>query len=668
MAKDTDITSDFHDVYKINDTGWKEFNQQACLDNDFALKAQHSHDDMERADRQGRLLHTIDKIGRQINLLHGYEIRNRHILKIGPQGNYEQAEDQACNQHTGVIMSQMARNGGYSVLSEAFRWGVLVQGSNLIETWRDRDGILQYGRLGWNQFLLDHGLTKSDLSDCQDIITGQWMSADKAKMLVPTAASEIEKISPLTHTGRWPFQGAPAMNNQAGKRLFEQWWHRTTEEVSVVRHRVTGEQVTFKQFVDQNAGGDKELANKFIEEFRDPNGTPFLVKFRDIKDKIELKIFVDDELVWKGDNPMKIRDFNYTWVHGMWCPECPRTELKLQGFVRGLRDPQVMYNRKANQAMDIIESQVQGMKIVRSKYLMNPEDMYLSGQGIVAQVNETTPDEVPLTEIFKQMPASEVPQSVFTMLALIDKDETELGGLNQEIFGTDDKNIEISGVLAKFRTGQALTGQGWMFENLNESKRDFGKKQVQMVQLNYDPQTVKKIINEDPVPGFYSEDLTRFDCAPTEGLLTDSQINLNYQELKQFKKEFPEEAAGVITLEMLVKASPMQFKTSMLQAIQAASQRKKQLQQAQIQSQMTTERLNQAVTANQAAQAQESIADSQEKRSQIPLNNAKTLTEINKNIAAADAAQLKPLVDLVKEQVKFEIAREKQGAASGTTS
>ena len=84
----------------------KPFLEQACLDNDYALKAQHSVEEVERADRQGRILHTIDKIGRQINLLHGYEIRNRHILKIGPQGNYDQNEDQACNQHTGVIRSE----------------------------------------------------------------------------------------------------------------------------------------------------------------------------------------------------------------------------------------------------------------------------------------------------------------------------------------------------------------------------------------------------------------------------------------------------------------------------------------------------------------------------------------------------------------------------------
>ncbi len=655
MPNDRTTKSEFHDVYEINDTAWKPFNIQACLDNDFALKAQHSYDEMQRADRQGRILHTIDKIGRQINLLHGYEIRNRHILKIGPQGNFDAGEDRACNQHTGVIMTGMSQRGGYDVLSEAFRWGVLAQGSNLVEQWRDRDGLIQYGRLGWNQFLLDHGLTKSDLSDCGDILTGQWLSTEKAKVLVPTEAGEIERIKPLTHTSHWPFQGVPSMMNKAGKRMFEQWWHRTTEEVDVVQNKVSGAKMTFEKFKEdalrEFGRNDKDFINLLLNQ-------PFLVKFREVKDKIRLTIFLDDEFLWEGDNPMKIRDYNYTWVHGMWCPECPRTELKLQSFVRGQRDPQRMYNRKINQAMDIIESQIQGVRLTRSKYLINPEDAYKSGQGINLQIDENAPDEILLEQIFKQMPASEVPQSVFTMLALIDKDQTQEGGLNDEIFGTDDKNIEISGTLAKFRTGQALTGQAWMFQNLRGSKRDFGRKQVQMVQLNYDPERVKKIINEDPVPGFYSEDLTKFDCNPIEGLLTDSQINMNYQELRTLKKDFPEETAGVITLEMLIKASPMQFKTRMLQAIQALAQQRKQMQQAQIRNQLINDELTQGLTAVQISQARENIVDAQVKRSEIPLNMAKTISEVNKN-------QATPIIALIKEQVRLQIAQEKQKQSTG---
>lgn len=649
MPNDKSTKSEFQDVYEINNTAWDPFNRQACLDNDYYLKAQHSWEEMERANQQNRILHTIDKIGRQVNLIHGYEIRNRHILKIGPQGNFDAQEDKACNQHTGVTMSIMARHSGYDILSDAFKWGTLVQGSNLIEQWRDREGLIQFGRLGWNQFLLDAGLTKDDLSDCADIITGQWITTDKAKMLVPTRAGEIEEIQHLTQTSRWPFQGTPDMNNKIGKRLYEQWWHRATEEVSVVQDRQTGQKVTFKEFkqeVLKSFGrNDKEILNSLLS-------APNLVKFREIKDKIVLKIFIDDELLWEGDNPMGIRDYNYTWMHGNWCPECPRSDLKLQSFVRGQRDPQRMQNRQVNQAMDIIESQVQGLRMVRDKYIRNVEDTYKAGQGIVLHANDDMPDEMLLEQVFKQVKSSEVPASIFQMIQLIDKAQTEAGGLNPEIFGTDDKNVEISGVLHEYRTGKALTGQAWMFQNNRAAKRDVGRKQVQMVQVNYTPQRVAEIINEQPVPGFYDDDLTRFDCNPTEGLLTDSQINMFYQELKDLLKTFPEMFQGIITPEMLVTASPIQFKDTMLKAIQAAAQQKKQLQQIQQQQQLITNELTQGLTAVQISQAQENISDAQLNRSQIPLNMAKTVSEINKNAAS-------PLLALIKEVVKKQIADDK---------
>jgi hypothetical protein len=645
MANDSDKLSQFHEVYDINQTAWHEFQEQACLDLDYYLKAQHSEEEADAADRQDRTLHTIDKIGRQVNLLHGYEIRNRHILKIGQQGAFEEKEDEACNQHTGVTMSLMSRHGGYDALSEAFKWGTLVEGSNLLEMWRDRDGLIQYGRLGWNQFLLDHGLTKPDLSDCGDILTGQWISTDKAKMLVPTRAEQIDDIQPLTVTSRWEFQGMPAMQNKAKKRLFEQWWHRTTEEISVVQNRFTGNKITFKEFVATIAKGDVKLARQIIDEFKTPDGTPQLTKFREIKDKVELTIVLDDELLWEGNNPTQLRDFNYIWVHGLWCPEQPRTELKLQSFVRGLRDPQRAYNRRINQIYDIIESQIQNLRIIKPQFIQNPEDAYRSGQGVVLHVNEAGKD-TPLSEVFLQATGSEVPQSLFTALEVTDRAETETGGLSPEMLGTDDK--EISGVLHAYRTGQALTGQAWMFQDFRASKRDMGRKQVQIVQLNYNPERIQKILNQPPVEGFYEEDLTRFDCTPTEGLLTESQQNMYYQEIKELLERFPDMFRGIFTPEMLIKASPMQFKNATLKAIQQGQQQIQQAQQKAQQQEQLDQQLLSAVTATQIAKTQEDIADAQESRSQAGLNAAKTITEINKNRAAIEQGGIDSLIRLVE--------------------
>ena len=664
MATDisTKRKSEYDDVYQVNSQAWYDFNVQACLNNDFYLKAQYHRDDVDKADKQNRILYTFDKIGRQVNLLHGYEIRNRHILKIGPVGNFETEEDEACNQHTGVVTSLMQRHEGYDVLSEAFKWGTLVQGHNLVEQWRDRNGQLQFGRLGFNQFLLDAGLTKTDLSDCNDILTGQWISSDKAKMLVPTEADRIDEITTLTHTSRWEFQAAPAMQNKAKKRLFEQWWHRETEQVSMIRHKLSGEEQTFEQFKEDAlvrfGRNDAQFMKQLLAELVGPDGEPTLVKFRKFKDKIRLTIFIDDEFVWEGDNPLGMGDFNYSWIHGNWCPEATQSGLRLQSFVSGLRDPQRALNRRVNQIIDIIESSIQGVRMTRSKYLMNPEDTFKSGQGVNLFTNDKTPDGLGLREIFAQFPGNDVQQSLFAALEMVDKAETDTGGLNQEIFGSDDK--DIPGVLHQYRTGQALTGQAWMFQNFRATKRDFGRKMVQLVQINYDPSRVKRILNQDPVSGFYDEDLMRFDCSPTEGILTDSQQSSYYQELIELRTRF-DDFKGIITPQMLVEASPIQYKTKTLKAIERAQQAAQQAGQAQAQAAGDASKLTNALTAVQISQAEENVADAQEKRSEIPLNRAKTISEINKNLAT-------PLTDLVKEEVRLQIAvlnqqsRQAQGA------
>lgn len=646
MSRDSELKSDYSDIHEICRTGWGGFLGQATLDLDYYHRAQHTEKEAERAKRQDRDLFTIDKIGRQVNLLSGYEIRNRHILKIGPQGMPDEQEDDACRQHTGVVMSLMARANGYGVLSDAFKWGTLVQGSNLVEIYRDREGNLQFARLGYNQFLLNPGLTKTDLSDCDDILTGRWISEDKAKFLLPSEADKIDSIKPLLTSTRWDFMGSPELGNKAGRRLYEEWWRRKTEYVEMVISRVTGQEIPLKDFADRFYGGDIRFAKRRIAEMRLPNGAPALSRYSKPHDTIKLTVFVDDNMVWDGTNPLRMRDYNFIWFHGDWCPEYPRDIMKLQSYVRRLRDPQRARNRRINQVMDIGESQIQTYRVVRDKWLRNPEDAYRSGQGVVLHANEDFPDEQLLTNLIHQGTASDVQPGMFTLLEMLDKDETDVGGLNQEIFGSDS-GTEIPAILGKFRTGQALTGQQGMFEGFRHGKRQMGIKLVRLGQLNYGPQKVAELINEMPASGFYDENLTRFDCMPVEGLLTDSQQMLFYLELKQLRATFPE-AAQYIPLSEMVRYSPSPFKKQLIDMIRRAEQQQAQQMKQQVEDKQRLDSLIEAQTTEDIAQAEES-------RTGAALDRARTAAEINK-------LTTQPYVELIKEAMKLEGAKQKQRA------
>lgn len=607
------LRTDWPDMYNNYRDGWRNWLPEAQTDLEMYLDAQFSSQEHAWANRQGRSLLVFNKMKRQVKLLHGYEIRNRHVLKIGPIGR---EDDEACRQHTGVIMQLMAGDG-YDILSDAFKWGPLVSGSNLLEIWRDRSGDLKFNRRGHNSFVLDPMLTKPDLSDCQGILTGAWIAKDKIKSLLPTSADRISKVKPIQGTYRWKYMpGKPGRDKDDTVRLYEEWWRQKTTYETTIIDRLTGHQVPFDQFVSRIMRGDRRRANWFVENWTLRGGMPALSKYEKPQKEIRLSIFVDGEPVWDGENPLGLDDYNFVWLAGEWVPECDRDELKLQGFVRTLRDPQKARNKRMNQILDLIESQLQGWRAVRQGHLVDIEDAYSSGQGKVIQILKNS--EKPFDEVFRQYPAPDIPPGLFNMLEVLDKDEMQAGGMNEEIMGSDDK--DIPGILHSYRTGAALTGQQGIFSGYRRAKRQLGQKLVRLVQEHYGPGKVYRLLNEQPAQGFYEPDFVKYDCNPTEGLLTDSQRHLWYLELKGLRAQFPD-AAQAIPLSMLVKDMPIQFPRELLEAIQKSEQMQSQLMQAQLQS-------KQAMDNMMMAQAAEDIADAEESRAGAVLDRAKAMTEL----------------------------------------
>lgn len=651
MARTDEVAkSEYDEIFQISRTGWERNLKRGMLNLDYYFRAQHTKDEASKAEDQGRDLYVLDKIGRQVNLLHGYEIRNRHILKIGPQGKPLLEEDKACSQHTSLVMNMMVMRNGYDVLSNAFKWGTLVQGSNLIELWRDRRGDIQFSRLGWNQFLLNPGLTKTDLSDCGDILIGRWIDERRVNELLPANVDiNSDELKPMTNVSRWEFLRDPILQNRAKRILHEEWWRREKDFQDVVISRVSGQEIPLADFAQRFTNSDERAARRAVKETTAPNGAPLLALIKVPHDKITLTLFLNNRRVFEGPNPLRMRDYNHVWVHGDWCAECPRDDLKLQGYVSRLIDPQRALNRRTNQIYDIIESQLQAVRVTRSNLLMNPEDAYKSGQGVVLHVNDEAPNEMPMSEIFHQVPASQVGQDLFAALEMTDKAETDVGGLNQEIFGSDDK--EMPAILAKHRTGQALTGQAGMFQGFRAAKQQLGRKLVRINQLNMSPRKVAEIINEMPVPGFYDHNLTRFDCSPVEGLMTENQQELFYMHLLFLRQAFPKEAHR-IPMSEVVKYSPTVFRPELFQIIkkseaQDAQMMQKRSQQELIQQQLNIELTKGNVLANRGI-AEERRSQAVENQSDAALNRAKTAAEIQDILEQQRIQLIQMAVDLEK--------------------
>lgn len=618
---DQDLKSDYTDVHEICRSGWDRFLYDAQLNMDYCRNAQWTGEEARKAASRGSELYVINKMRRQIELLHGYEIRNRHILKIGPS---EGQDDLACQQHTGVVMHAMSAGNvsGYDVMSEAFRWGPLVSGSNLIEMWKDREGNFRYSRHGFNGFLLDPAVTQRDLSDCDNLLLGQWVSKDKVKLLLPTGADKIKGINILLTTERWDFQGEPVLANKAKRRLYERWYRRQIKYIPTVTNRISGKELSYDDYLQRFAQGNEEYARMMIEKLRLPNGVPILVKYSKPVAWIRLTIFVDGEPVFDGKDPNLMDDYSFVWMNGDWAPECRMDDLKLQGFASTLRDPQKARTRRACQAIDIMEATIHNVRLLRHQYIDNVKDAYRSGSAVPLHINEKTPDQLPLQEIFQQVQGPDVNPGILSMMEILDKDLTEAGGLNEEIFGSDDK--DIPGILHRYRTGQALTGQQGLFQNFRSAKRELGRKSVRLFQLNYDPGKIFRIINEWPEQGFYEKDFTKYDCTPTEGLLTDSQQHLFYMEMRYLRETFPD-FAQILTPSIMVQIMPVQFKRELMQFVQQAEQ----TQQAQQQEAMKDKRRMDSLIE---AQTGERLSADLENRSNAKLDNVRSMVEMGKII------------------------------------
>ena len=504
---------------------------------------------------------------------------------------------------------------------------------------------------------MDEGTTELDLSDCGDILMGRWLTEENVKRLLPENGDEIDDIKPLTFTERWPKAGNPALANKGNMRLFEQWWYKTTDFIPMVVPRVSipnlfekGKEIPLKSFAGKLYQGDEKLAKYKIKEVKRPDGSPAFSRYSKPVDRTKLRIFVDGELVWDGNNPLRSRGYNYIWYRGEYCAEYPRSELKLQSFVRRLRDPQRAFNRRYNQIMDIIESTIQSYRIVRDRHIMNPEEAYKSGQGVVMHATDKCPDTMPLKELFYQGSGTDIPSGLFTALETADKSETEAGGLNNEIFGSDDK--DIPGILSRHRTGQALTGQMPLMDSSNHSDKILGKKIVELVQLNYNPEKVARLINEQPAPGFYKQDFVKYDCSLVEGLLTSSQQEAFWFELKEIRRDFPD-AVQLLPLSVVAKYCPTVWKSSLVQLIRQGEQQMAQQAQKQQQADERSQKMQDALTESELAQSEERRTQAQENLTGAALDKAQTMAKIQE----LKDRPLRERAKLALEVEKMKIAR-----------
>lgn len=598
-----------------------------------------------------RRVFNFNRIRRVCNMITGYQRRNRKSTVVVP---VENSDEDTASQFTKAMLWSMDVDGTLDTISEAFD-GAVTTGMNLLSVWMDYrtdpiNGDVRVDNVSYNGYLIDPFFKKQDLSDCNFIWTRKWLTKTQIKSLLPDQRKEIEEISARgNRDGKFQFMPESYNYGMDDLLTYDEYWYRDYRTQKLLVDVKTGETMEWK--------GSEEDLDRFLSEF------PEITALDNEIQTCKLGIVVQGHVMYHGANPMGIDKYPFVPVLAYYEPQIPYFPWRIQGVVRGLRDSQYLYNRRKVIELDILESQINSGWKYKENALVNPKDVFLQGQGRGLALKE----EARMNDVERIQPPS-VPQSMIELSKILGDEIQQISGVNEELLGSaeDDK----AGILSMLRQGAGLTTLQILFDQLDTSQKLLGRLFIDLIQSNFSPGKIKRIIAQEPSAQFYNKAFGRYDAAVEEGLNTATQRQMQFKQLLALK-----EMGIPVPTDLLVQSSTLQNKKELVEAIGQQEQQAAQMQQMQMQvavqeQQAKTQDLEARAEANRGlglerasrvqenrALAIERIAESEKDRDLGVLHKVKAMKELE----SMDLQQLEHLLKLSEYLKSIESPQEKEG-------
>lgn len=508
----------------------------------------------------------FNRIRRVVNMIGGHQRRNRKSTIVVP---VENGDAETADQFSKVLLWLTNREGIAETISESFH-GSLVTGMNFLHVWMDYrsdpvSGNIRVDNCAYNSFLIDPYFRKHDMSDCNFIWKRSFLSKRQCVSLMPQHTEEILGLMGNdSGTGRdGKFQFMPESYNYGLKNLltYDEYYYRDFRTQKMLVDTQTGETLEWKS-------PNEDGLRQFLKVY------PSVTVVEQEIPTVRLAIVIQGKVFYDGPNPMGIDSYPFVPVFAYYNPQMPYFPWRIQGVVRGLRDAQYLYNRRRVIELDILESQINSGWKYKENALVNPKDVFLSGQGRGLALKE----EALMSDV-EQIQPPQVPPSMIQLSELLAKEVQEISGVNEELMGS--ANDSKAGILSMLRQGAGLTTLQVLFDNLDRSQKLLYKIIIDLVQANFTPGKVKKILEAEPTQQFYNKAFGVYDAAVEEGFNTTTQKQMQFAQLLQLR-----ESGVPIPNDVLLEAATLQNKKQLIETIKQQEQQQAQMQQMQMQSQM----------------------------------------------------------------------------------
>lgn len=571
---------------------------------------------------------SFNRIRRVVNMIGGHQRRTRKSIVVVP---LENADNQTADQFTKSVMWAVNKQNILETVSEAFE-GALVGGMNLLHVYLDYredpvSGNIKIDNCSYNSFLIDPYFRKADLSDCRYIWKRSFLTKRECISLMPDKADEIMGL-PGNQTGTAQdnkFQFMPESYGYSTKNLlrYDEFYYRDYRTQKMLVDSETGETMEWKS-------EDKDALELFLQTY------PSVLMIEQEIPTVRLSITIQGKVFYDGPNPLGIDEYPFVPVFCYYSPQIPNFPWRVQGVVAGLRDAQFLYNRRKTTELDILESQITSGFIYKENALVNPRDIFLTGQGKGLALKS----DAAMTDVV-QIQSPVMPPTTIDISRIMGEEINNIAGVNEELLGsaTDDK----AGILAQLRQGAGLTTLQILFDQLDRSQRLLGNIFIKLIQANFTPGKVQKILGgEQPAPQFYNKAFGVYHAQVEDGLNTATQRQMQFAQMVQLK-----EMGVPISPADLLEAANFQNKDRIIKNLEKTEQQQSQMQQQQAQMEM---QLQQAQIELAQARALADKGLFAERTSRVSENQSMAVERIHQ----ANADDSRAFLDRVKAMKELE--------------
>lgn len=576
----------------INQSWWNE----ADTDSRFLVGDQSLYNDIYgNLPAFRRRQFNFNRIRRIINMISGYQRQHRKSTIVTPLENSDQS---TADQFSKILLWMDQKGHLLETISEAFQ-GAITTGMNLMSVWMDYrndpvNGDIMVDNVSYNGYLIDPYFKKMDMSDCNSVWTRKYLSRNQVNSLLPGRDGEIKDMRGWgNRDGKFQFMPESYNYGMQDLLIYDEFWYQDMRKQKLLCDIQTGETTEWR-------GHDEDLAD-FVRLY------PQIHVLQQDIPTTKLAIVVQGKVMYHGPNPLGIDRYPFVPVWAYYEPQIPEFPQRVQGVVRGLRDSQYLYNRRRVIELDILESQITSGFKYKENALVNPKDVFLQGQGrgLALKANAQMTD-------VEQIQPPQVPPSMIQLSELLGQEISQISGVNEELLGsaTDDK----AGILGMLRQGAGLTTLQVLFDNLDRAQKMLGDLQIDLIQSNWTPGKVQRVVGQEPSAQFYNRAFGKYKAIVEDGLNTSTQRQMQFAQLLNLR-----ELGVPVPSDILVKTSTLQNKEELINALGQQEQQQAQMQmqqqvaqiellKAQIQDLQARAMANEGLGAERASRIQENRA------------------------------------------------------------